>query len=144
MKTKQQYSLRYCNEDERQGAQKPPLGAGSVYFGLVMLKGVEPTELKPPVDFYFKLFRKSLDLSKVRSESGRKGGKAKKKTEDKPLSFADFLARNPQIKDDVYSERLKEGIDWTALNRAIHKSEEWKSETSLYRIISNKNAVIGA
>lgn len=44
----------------------------------------------------------------------------------------------------MYSERLKEGIDWTALNRAIHKSEEWKSETSLYRIISNKNAVIGA
>lgn len=83
MKTKQQYSLRYCNEDERQGAQNPPLGAGSVYFGLVMLKGVEPTELKQPVDAYFKLFRKSLDLSKVRSESGRKGGKAKKKTEDK-------------------------------------------------------------
>ena len=45
-----------------------------------MLEGVEPTELKPPVDSYFKLFRKSLDLSKVRSESGRKGGKAKRPT----------------------------------------------------------------
>ena len=92
-----------------------------------MLEGLESTKLKPPVDACFKLFRKSLDLSKVRSESGRKSGKAKKKTEDKPLSFADFLALNTQIKDDVYSERLKEGVDWTALNRAIHKSEEWKS-----------------
>ena len=27
-----------------------------------------------------------------------------------------------------------------ALNHAIHKSEEWKSETSLYRIISNRSA----
>ena len=108
-----------------------------------MLEGLEPTELKQPVDAYFKLFRKSLDLSKVRSESGRKGGKAKKKTEDKPLTFTDFLARNSHIKDDVYSERLKEGIDWTVLNRAIHKSEEWKSETSLYRIISNQSAISG-
>ena len=52
-----------------------------------MLEGVEPTELKPPVGAYFKLFRKSLDLSKVRSESGRKGGKSKKKVEDKHLNF---------------------------------------------------------
>ena len=52
-----------------------------------MLEGVEPTELKPPVDAYFKLFRKSLDLSKVRSESGRKGGKSKKKVENKHLNF---------------------------------------------------------
>ena len=81
-------------------------------------------------------------MSKVRSESGRKGGRAKKKVEETPLTFTDFLARNSQIKDDVYSERLKEGVDWTALNRALHKSEEWKSETSLYRIISNKNAII--
>ena len=108
-----------------------------------MLESVEPTELKPPVDAYFKLFRKSLDLSKVRSESGRKGGKAKKKVEETPLTFTDFLTRNSHIKDDVYSERLKEGVDWTALNRAIHKSEEWKSETSLYKIISNQSAIIG-
>lgn len=108
-----------------------------------MLESVEPTELKPPVDAYFKLFRKSLDLSKVRSESGRKGGKAKKKDEETPLAFTDFLARNPQIKDDVYSEKLKKGVDWTALNHSIHKSEEWKSETSLYRIISNRSAIIG-
>ena len=82
-------------------------------------------------------------MSKVRSESGRKGGKVKKKTEDKPLTFADFLARNSQIKDDVYSVSLKEGVDWTALNSALHKSEEWKSETSLYRIISNQSTIIG-
>ena len=52
-----------------------------------MLESIEPTKLKPPVDAYFKLFRKSLDLSKVRSESGRKGGKSKKKVEDKHLNF---------------------------------------------------------
>ena len=52
-----------------------------------MLESIEPTKLKPPVDAYFKLFRKSLDLNKVRSESGRKGGKSKKKVEDKHLNF---------------------------------------------------------
>ena len=107
-----------------------------------MLENAEPQGLKPPVDSYFKLFRKSLDLSKVRSESGRKGGKVRKNAENKPLTFADFLAVNPQIKDDIYSDRLKEGIDWTALNLALQGNEKWKHEPSLYKIICNKNAII--
>ena len=39
-----------------------------------MFYGIEPTELSSPIDSYFRLFRKSFDLSKHRSESGRKGG----------------------------------------------------------------------
>lgn len=39
-----------------------------------MFYGNEPTELSSPIDSYFRLFRKSFDLSKHRSESGRKGG----------------------------------------------------------------------
>ena len=39
-----------------------------------MFYGTEPTELPASIDSYFKLFRKSFDLSKHRSESGRKGG----------------------------------------------------------------------
>ena len=35
---KQQYPLRYCNEDEQQGAQKAPFRAGPLYFDLVMQK----------------------------------------------------------------------------------------------------------
>ena len=44
-----------------------------------MFENKEPTNLDAPIDSYFKLFRKSFDLSKNRSESGRKGGKANKK-----------------------------------------------------------------
>ena len=39
--TKQQYPLRYCNEDEPQGAQKAPFRAGSDYFDLVKVYDVE-------------------------------------------------------------------------------------------------------
>lgn len=44
-----------------------------------MFENREPLNLDSPIDNYFKLFRKSFDLSKNRSESGRKGGKANKK-----------------------------------------------------------------
>lgn len=43
-----------------------------------MFDGTEPIDLSQPIDSYFKLFRKSFDLSKHRSESGRKGGMKKK------------------------------------------------------------------
>lgn len=39
-----------------------------------MFDGIEPSDLPEPIDIYFKLFRKSFDLSRHRSESGRKGG----------------------------------------------------------------------
>ena len=44
-----------------------------------MFENKEPINLDSPIENYFKLFRKSFDLSKNRSESGRKGGKANKK-----------------------------------------------------------------
>ena len=44
-----------------------------------MFENKEPTNLDTPIDSYFKLFRKSFDLSKNRSESGRKGGQANRK-----------------------------------------------------------------
>lgn len=43
-----------------------------------MFNGTEPNDLPQPIDSYFKLFRKSFDLSKHRSESGRKGGLKRK------------------------------------------------------------------
>ena len=43
-----------------------------------MFDGTLPNDLNKPIDSYFKLFRKSFDLSKSRSENGKKGGKSKK------------------------------------------------------------------
>lgn len=38
-----------------------------------------PVDLTPPIDTYFKLFKKSFDLTKTRIKSGYKGGSKKKK-----------------------------------------------------------------
>ena len=43
-----------------------------------MFENREPTDLATPIDSYLKLFRKSFDLSKDRSENGRKGGLVKR------------------------------------------------------------------
>lgn len=68
-----------------------------------MFEGKEPQELASPINNYFKLFRKSFDLSKHRSESGKKGGKAKKKP--KKLILLKILCRIIRIFKTTYSVR---------------------------------------
>ena len=53
-----------------------------------MFDGIEPSYLPEPIDIYFKLFRKSFDLSRHRSESGRKGGLKGKKRLISPSNYA--------------------------------------------------------
>lgn len=103
-----------------------------------MFEGREPTDLQPPIDSYFNLFRKSLDISKAKSESGKKGGKHKKKH----MTFSEFMRRNPQIKDDVYDFTLKDNKDWGLLHEKIHASSAWTKETRLWRLLANYNAII--
>ena len=44
-----------------------------------MFNGTEPKDLPPPIDGFFKLLRKSFDISRTRKEIGKKGGKANTK-----------------------------------------------------------------
>ena len=107
-----------------------------------MFEGKEPQELASPINNYFKLFRKSFDLSKHRSESGKKGGKAKKKPK-KTYTFEDFMRYNPHIQNDLFSEKLKEDRDWELLNARLKENEKWRTETRLYKILSNYRTIIG-
>ena len=103
-----------------------------------MFDGTEPTELDKPLNSYFSLFRKSFDLSKHRSESGRMGGARKKKQ----MTFEEFIQANPQIEDNIYREEMKENKNWALLDKELKASERWKSEKSLYIILRNYEEII--
>ncbi len=94
-------------------------------------------KLKPPVDMYFSFAKKKLELSRKRKSSGSKGGatmrikvtdeEISKATEKKNqyVSFDDFMAENPQIKNDLYASRmhLLDGVNWMKLDCGLEKSD---------------------
>ena len=112
-----------------------------------MFYGTE-RKLKPPVDMYFSFAKKKLELSRKRKSSGSKGGattrvkvsdkEISKETEKKNqyVSFDDFMAENPQIKNDLYASRmhLLDGVNWMKLDCGLEKSD-YKDCDSLYRIL---------
>ena len=55
-----------------------------------------PVDLTPPIDTYFKLFKKSFDLTKTRIKSGHVGGSKKKKEiiNKRIETLEDFLNNN--------------------------------------------------
>ena len=52
-------------------------------------------------------------------------------------TFEDFMQDNPHIQNDLFSEKLKEDRDWELLNARIKENEKWRTETRLYKILSN-------
>lgn len=101
-----------------------------------MFYGTE-RKLKPPVDMYFSFAKKKLELSRKRKSSGSKGGATTRvKVSDKEISkatekknqyvsFDDFMAENPQIKNDLYASRmhLPDGVNWMKLDCGLEKSD---------------------
>ena len=112
-------------------------------------------KLKPPVDMYFSFAKKKLELSRKRKSSGSKGGatmrikvtdeEISKATEKKNqyVSFDDFMAENPQIKNDLYASRmhLLDGVNWMKLDCGLEKSD-YKDCDSLYRILMHKEEIM--
>ena len=112
-------------------------------------------KLKPPVDMYFNFAKRKLELSRKRKSSGGKGGsKARIKVSDEEIakvtekknqyvSFDDFMAENPKIKNDLYESRrhLLNGVDWLKLNCGLERSA-YKNSTSLYRILIHKEEIM--
>ena len=119
-----------------------------------MFYGTE-RKLKPPVDMYFSFAKKKLELSRKRKSSGSKGGATTRvKVSDKEISkatekknqyvsFDDFMAENPQIKNDLYASRmhLLDGVNWMKLDCGLEKSE-YKDCDSLYRILMHKEEIM--
>ena len=104
-----------CLLDERQGGQ---------YVKAIcdyMFEDKTP-KLKPPVDSFFALAKRKLDLSKMRKQNGSRGGIAKQKHAlEPPLDMDGFLHRQPQVKNDIYksSLHLTEGVNWSLLNERL-------------------------
>lgn len=112
-------------------------------------------KLKPPVDMYFSFAKKKLELSRKRKSSGSKGGATTRvKVSDKEISkatekknqyvsFDDFMAENPQIKNDLYASRmhLLDGVNWMKLDCGLEKSD-YKDYDSLYRILMHKEEIM--
>ena len=112
-------------------------------------------KLKPPVDMYFSFAKKKLELSRKRKSSGSKGGattrvkvsdeQISKATEkkNKYVSFDDFMAENPKIKNDLYASRmhLLDGVNWMKLDCGLEKSN-YKDCDSLYRILMHKEEIM--
>ncbi len=120
------------------------------------LNNNEPSKLVSPVDLYYTLAKRKLELSKVRSSIGKKGGKAERipvtteqvnAIQPKGLSsigMDGFLANNPQVKNDIYksSMHLTEGIDWTMLDEELPNSA-YRDCKSLYQILTHYKEIIG-
>ncbi len=120
------------------------------------LNNAEPSKLVSPVDLYYTLAKRKLELSKVRSSIGKKGGKAERipvtteqvnAIQPKGLSsigMDGFLLNNPQVKNDIFksSMHLTEGIDWTTLDEELPNSAYGDSK-SLYQILTHYKEIIG-
>ena len=135
--------------DDKQGGQY--IKAISGY----MFKDKTPT-LKPPLDSFFALAKRKLDLSKTRRRVGSKGGKTEripvtteqvKKADEfagASIGMDGFLQRYPQIRNDIYksSMHLTSGIDWTTLAYELPDSP-YRDCKSLYQILTHCNEIIG-
>ncbi len=115
----------------------------------------EPAKLCSPVDLYYTLAKRKLELSKVRSSIGKKGGKA----ERIPVTYEQvnaiqpeglssigmdgFLKNNPQVRNDIYksSMHLTEGIDWTMLDEELPNSA-YRDCKSLYQILTHFKEIV--
>lgn len=119
------------------------------------LNNTEPSKLVSPVDLYYTLAKRKLDLSKVRSSIGKKGGNAERipvtieqvnAIQPRGLSsigMDGFLKNNPQVKNDIYksSMHLTEGIDWTALDEELYTSK-YSDCKSLYQILTHYTEIV--
>ncbi len=93
-----------------------------------MFNGTEQ-KLKSPVDAYFALAKRKLELSRTRKKIGAVGGKQErvKVTDDQVevitntdcgVSFDEFMRMHPNVENDLYASRqhLLNGIDWAWLD----------------------------
>ena len=125
--------------DDKQGGQYIKAVCG------YMFENKLPT-LKPPVDSFFALAKRKLDLSKMRKRNGSRGGTAKQKRAlEPPLDMDGFLHRQPQVRNDIYrsSMHLTEGVNWSLLNDRLPQSV-YRNCQSLYQILIHYRDIVGS
>ena len=128
-----------CLLDEKQGGQYVKAICEYMFEDKVPM-------LKPPVDSFFALAKRKLDLSKLRKRNGSRGGTAKhKRVPEPPLDMDGFLLRQPQVRNDIYrsSMHLTEGVNWSLLNDRLPQSV-YRNCQSLYQILIHYRDIVGS
>lgn len=120
-----------------------------------MFNGTEK-KLKSPVDAYFALAKRKLELSRTRKKVGSKGGKQErvKLTDDDideltyggeyTASFKDFKKLHPNIINDLYKsdEHLLKSIDWGLLDIGLGNCPQYKNCKSLTELLVHYKEII--
>ena len=119
-----------------------------------MFNGTEK-KLKPPIDAYFALAKRKLELSRTRKKVGQIGGKQErikitadeieKKTrrDELAIGFDEFMSMHPNVQNDLYASRqhLLNGVDWAWLDIGLDKHSEWRKCNSLYQLLTHYNEI---
>ena len=120
-----------------------------------MFNGTE-RKLKSPVDAYFALAKRKLELSRKRKKIGSIGGKQEriKMTDEQiekctdsaysGISFKEFMRLHPNIQNDLYAsnKQLLDKIDWACLDMGIDRHPEYIKCNSLYRLLTNYKEIV--
>lgn len=135
--------------DDKQGGQYIKAICGYMFED-------KPPALKPPLEGFFALAKRKLDLSKIRRRVGSKGGKTERiPVTQKQVNEANgatrghldmdgFLERHPAVRNDIYksSLHLTTGVDWWMLDYVLPHTT-YKDCKSLYQILTHYNEIVG-
>ena len=120
-----------------------------------MFNGTE-RKLKSPVDAYFALAKRKLELSRTRKKVGAIGGKQERiKLTDEDIdeityggeyaaTFKDFKKLHPNILNDLYKsdEHLLNGVDWGLLDIGLGRNTQYKNCKSLSELLVHYKEII--
>ena len=96
-----------------------------------MFNGKTPSDLPSELQGAFNIFKKTFDISKVRSESGKKGGQVKKKNITLEKIREDF----PEITGKLHENNLVlENVDLSDLYKFIQENAEVR-QLNMYGIV---------
>ena len=96
-----------------------------------MFYGKIQNELPPELQGAFNIFKQTFDISKARSESGKKGGKVKKKS----ITLAKIREDFPEIAGKLHENNpVLDGVDLDDLYKFIQENAEVR-QLNMYGIV---------
>ena len=104
-----------------------------------MFLGDDKPKLKPPVDAYFNIAKRKLELSKIRKYAGSKGGKSKKPINSSPTISQPITIEKLKTEFNLYgnlneNNPILQGVDLNKLREFILNNSDVKTQ-STYRIV---------
>lgn len=119
-----------------------------------MFDGTE-RKLKSPINAYFALAKRQLELSRKRKQIGSIGGKQERvrvtdrrvecaAKEVARVSFDEFMRLHPNVQNDLYASRqyLLNDVDWMRLDNGLDRRSEYKKCNSLYQLLVHYKEIV--